>query len=78
MAMAALDASVRFGAEPAANDNTARPKPVLATKDGQPVVPPHPAAAPAKPLGPSLVHPAPGSIGVWIAGALAALFKRAA
>lgn len=64
LAMAALDSEVQFGAVHA-NDNTAPT--VKAT--GQIVVAPHPAS-----VTPSLAHPAPGSIGAWVAS----LFRKAA
>jgi len=68
MAMAVLDREVVFGATPA-NDNTA-----TATTTNKPVVVAHPTAAPP----PSITHPAPGSLGAWVASALAALFRKAA
>jgi len=64
LAMQAIDASIQFGA-PASNIVP------FVRKTGQPVVLPHPAAVPA---GPSITHPAAGSIGAWIAS----LFKKAA
>jgi lysozyme family protein len=66
MAMAALDSSIQFGT-PHANDNVA---PVV-HQTGQVVVAAHP--APGTPP-PSITHPAPGSIGAWIAS----WFKHAA
>ncbi|UPT93883.1 hypothetical protein J4G48_0031730 [Bradyrhizobium barranii subsp. apii] len=70
LAMMQLDASIKFGA-PVANDNSASK---TVAKPGQPVIPPHPDAAPATP---SITRPAAGSIGAWIAQLLKA-FKKAA
>lgn len=62
LAMMKIDASIKFGAA-AANDNA----PVVRSTS-QPVVPAHPDTVP------SFTHPAPGSIGAWIAS----FFKKAA
>lgn len=64
-AMQAIDASVGFGAQ------APNVVPMVVKKTGQTVVPPPPATVPVKP---SITHPAPGSIGAWIAS----FFKKAA
>ena len=69
LAMMQIDASIKFGdAAAAANDNV--PAKTVA-RTGQVVVAPHPDSAPAVP---SISHPAPGSIGAWIAS----FFRKAA
>ncbi|QOG23777.1 hypothetical protein FOM02_27085 [Bradyrhizobium sp. SEMIA] len=65
LAMAAIDASIKFGEASASNVAP------FVRKTGQPVVPAHPDSVPAKP---SITNPAPGSVGAWIAS----FFKKAA
>lgn len=62
-AMMAIDPTIQFGTTVAA--------PLVVHTTGQPVIPPYPATAPAKP---SITNPSPGSIGAWIAS----FFKKAA
>jgi lysozyme family protein len=76
-AMAQLDSSIKFGAMPAG------PVPATRLSPSKPVVPVVPAVhdAPsivpsATPHGPSLSHPAPGSIGAFIAKLFAAMFEH--
>lgn len=65
LAMMQCDATIKFGV-PGANDNV---PPRVIAHTGQVVIAPHPDSAP-----PSITHPAPGSIGAWIAS----FFKKAA
>lgn len=67
LAMAAVDSDVQFGI-PHANDNVAP----TVKQTGQVVVLAHPSAAPSE------AHPAPGSIGAWIASEIGSFFKKAA
>lgn len=68
MTMMQIDASIQFGGT-VANDNS---PPMTVSRTGQVVVPAHPDSAP------SVTHPAPGSIGAWIASVFTSIFKKAA
>lgn len=67
LALMALDSGIRFGA-PAVVAPSAAPAPVVAA--------PKPAIKPAAPAAPSITNPSKGSIGAFIAGLFASIFRR--